>query len=114
MKLGNILQVVFIFICLTGTGFVQSTKDESSEDTSIGKEVPSSTQNPEYNPDGEITEESTTPASLTNSTSNVTETDLVDPVGNNDHTVLIVVSVIGGILAIGCVILAIKYFEICQ
>ena len=113
MKLGYILQIVFIFICLSGTGFAQTTKDESSGDTSTGKEV-SSTQNPESNPEDEITGEPTTPESITNSTSNVTNTDAVDPVQNNDHTVVIVVSVIGGIIAIGCVIFALKYFQICQ
>ena len=114
MKLVYILQVVFIFICLTGTGFAQSTKDESSGDTSTGKDVSSSTANPESNPEDEITGEPTTPESITNSTSNVTNTDAVDPVQKNDHTVVIVVSVIGGILAIGCVIFALKYFQICQ
>ena len=113
MKLGYILQVVFIFICLSGTGFAQSTKDESSGDTSTGKEV-SSTQNPESNPENGNTEEPTTLASNTNSTSNVTTTGAIDPVQNNDHTVVIVVSVIGGILAIGCVIFALKYFQICR
>ena len=113
MKLGYILQVVFIFICLSGTGFAQSTKDESSEDTSTGKDVSSSSQNLESNTEDGNTEELTTLASNTNSTSNVTKTDLEDPVENNDNTVVIVVSVIGGILAIGCLILAVKYFEIC-
>ena len=113
MKLGYILQVVFIFICLSGTGFAQTTKDESSGDTSTGKEV-SSTENPESNSEDQISDEPTTPTSNTNSTSNVTNTSAVDPVQNNDHTVVIVVSVIGGILAIGCVIFALKYFQICQ
>ena len=114
MKVVYILQVVFIFICLSGTGFAQSTKDESSGDTSTGKDISSSTANPESDPEDGNTEEPTTLASNTNSTSNVTDTGVVDPVQNNDHTVVIVVSVIGGILAIGCVIFALKYFQICQ
>ena len=116
MKLGYILLVIFVFICLSGTGFAQSTntKDESSEDTSTGKEVPTSTQNSESNQEDGITEESTTPETTTNSTLNVTKTVVTDPEGNNDNTVVIVVSVIGGVLAIACMIFAAKYFEICQ
>ena len=110
MKVVYILQIVFIFICLTGTGFAQSTNNESS----TGKDVSASTANPESNTENGNTEGPTTLASNTNSTSNVTDTGVVDPVQNNDHTVVIVVSVIGGILAIGCVIFALKYFQICQ
>ena len=95
--------IVIIFHCFFWNGFVhvQSTKYGSSEDTSIEREFFFSDQNPEADSEDEITKDKTTATS--------TKTVTVDPNGTTYNSIKVpVILVIGGILAIGLMIFAVK------